>query len=423
MYIKFKNTKNLIVFLICISVFQGLIALPDSCFAADVPGSIDKMPSPEPVQVPAFEFFKPNSKLPDPFMFKAGSQGGRRATSISLWTSRNAEISALAQTFEYGIKPLKPQSITSSFKNNSLTITCSQNGKAISFTCPIQYPVTGKAPYPAMIGVNKNSLNTSEILKLGVALITFPADQIAEAVNPSSRGKGKFFELYGSDYDAGALIAWAWGADCLIDALEMTPGAEIDPKRLGVTGGSRDGKGALAIGAFDKRIVLTIPQESGNEGASAWRLCDAQQATGQNIQTLSGTIAENVWFAKEFNKFGGQTDKLPFDQHEIFALCAPRGLLVIDNPDFDPLGNLCSYYTSAAGHTAYEALGVPDNMGYSSVGGHGHCLFPDSQLPELKTFIQKFLLGQEVSTKVFRSDKSFTFDKTKWVDWTVPALK
>jgi hypothetical protein len=42
--------------------------------------------------------------------------------------------------------------------------------------------------------------------------------------------------LYGSGHSAGALTAWAWGVDRVIDALEATPGAGIDPKRVGVTG-------------------------------------------------------------------------------------------------------------------------------------------------------------------------------------------
>lgn len=383
-------------------------------------------PTPEPeenIQIPSFSSLQNNSKLPDPFMFKTGNKKGTRITSKSQWASRRAEISALAQAFEFGVKPPKPQTVNGSFSGNSITVSCTHNGKSISFKCSVQFPSTGQAPYPAMIGVNMNTLNTSEILRLGVALITFPADEIGQETNTGSRGKGKFFDLYGSNYDAGALIAWAWGVDRLIDVLEMTPDAKIDPTKLGVTGGSRNGKGALAIGAFDERIALTVPQESGNGGASGWRTADAQKAAGQDVQTLAQIITENCWFAKVFNQFSGQTNKLPFDHHEVLALCAPRGLLVIENPDFSWLGNLSCFNTSTAAHMIYEALGIPDNMGYSSIGGHGHCQFPSSQQPELTAYIQKFLLDKSANTKVFRSDKDHTFDKSKWVDWTVPNLQ
>ncbi|WP_242835645.1 dockerin type I repeat-containing protein [Ruminiclostridium josui] len=384
---------------------------------------VEDPPVLEPITIPAFSSLQANAKLPDPFMYKTGLKKGTRITSKSQWEQRRYEISQLAQAYEYGVKPDKPESVTASYSSNKITITCKQGGKTISFACSIQYPTTGKAPYPAMIGVNMNNLNTSEILKLGVALITFPADEIAQQVDGSSRGKGKFFDLYGSTYDAGALIAWAWGVDRLIDALEITPAANIDPTKLGVTGGSRNGKGALAIGAFDERIALTIPQESGNGGASGWRTADAQKAAGQNVQTLSQIVGENVWFAKALNQFVNNTTKLPYDHHEIEALCAPRGLLIIENPDFEWLGNQSCWNTATAGRMIYQALGVQDNMGYSSIGGHGHCVLPASQQPEVTAFIQKFLLGQNVSTNVFRSDKTYTFDKARWIDWTVPNLQ
>jgi len=55
-------------------------------------------------------------------------------------------------------------------------------------------------------------------------------------------------------------MAWAWGVSRIIDALEVTPAARINPTKVGVTGCSRNGKGALVAGAFDTRIALTIPQ-------------------------------------------------------------------------------------------------------------------------------------------------------------------
>ena len=105
-----------------------------------------------------------------------------------------------------------------------------------------------------MIGIGESSLDNSTLSQLGVALIDFPNDDIAKQNGPSSRGQGAFFTLYGSDQSAGALIAWAWGVSRLIDALEQTPSALIDPKRIGVTGCGRNGKGAMMAGAFDDRM-------------------------------------------------------------------------------------------------------------------------------------------------------------------------
>lgn len=70
----------------------------------------------------------------------------------------------------------------------------------------------------------------------------------------------------------------------------------------------------------------------------------------------------------------------------------------------------------------YQALGVPDSMGFSQVGGHDHCVFPSSQTADLNAFIGKFLLNQSTNTNIMKTDGSFTFNETRWIDWTVPKL-
>lgn len=89
---------------------------------------------------------------------------------------------------------------------------------------------------------------------------------IGQQTDTTSRGKGLFFTLYGSSATASAATAWVWGVSRIIDALEVSPNAQINLQKIGVTGCSRNGKGALMAGAFDARIALTIPQESGSGG-------------------------------------------------------------------------------------------------------------------------------------------------------------
>ncbi|MNJ53410.1 hypothetical protein D3C77_487950 [compost metagenome] len=204
-------------------------------------------------------------------------------TQKDQWPSRRDEIKALAENFQYGVKPPKPDSVTGSYGSNNLTVTSRLGTKSVSFTATIQYPSTGSAPYPAIIGIGMSNLNIAELSRLGVAVINLPNDDIANQTNASSRGKGKFYDLYGSNHSAGSIMAWAWGVSRLIDAIETTSATRIDAQRLGVTGCSRNGKGALAAGAWDERIALTIPQEPGAGGSSSWRINDSLLASGQNV--------------------------------------------------------------------------------------------------------------------------------------------
>ena len=215
-------------------------------------------------------------------------------------------------------------------------------------------------------------------------------------------------------------MAWAWGVSRLIDVLEQVGAELFDVRRLGVTGCSRNGKGALVAGAFDKRIALTIPQESGSGGSASWRLSDWQ---GPQVQTLSEIVGENVWLSTSLNEFSGQTSRLPIDHHQLEGMVAPRGLLVIENSGMEWLGNITCWGNSLAANAIYQALGVPDNQGVSQVGGHLHCAQPASQQPEINAYISKFLLGKEANTSILHTDRSYpSFNLKEWAPWPVPIL-
>ena len=371
--------------------------------------------------MPSYSSLPTNSYLPDPFKMMSGS----RISTKAEWTCRRAEIAAQAMEWEYGYMPNTPYSATTGSKSgNSIVVTVTDNGHTISFSCSITYPSTGSAPYPAMIGCGGSSLNNSALSSLGVAVINFPNNDIAQQNDASSRGSGKFYTMYGSNHSAGALMAWAWGVDRLIDAIEKTPAANIDANRLGVTGCSRNGKGALACGAFCERIKLTIPQESGSGGAAGWRVSDWQMSQGQNVQTLSEIVGENCWFRQNFSQFSNTATKLPFDHHMIEGLCAPRALLVIENSSMEWLGNVSTWTTGNVAHKIWQALGVSDKMGYSSVGHSDHCGFPSVQQPEVTAYVQKFLVGGGTgNTNVMKCTSGVTYNESQWVNWTVPNLQ
>lgn len=366
------------------------------------------------------ELQKNITSLPDPFTFV----DGRPVKDACDWTCRKDEIAHLFQKYELGTKPPKIPNISATFtKSNStgtLTITLTNSNHTITISPKITYPSTGSPPYPALIGVGGISIPSPS----NAALITFDNSAFAQQTSNSSRGRGLFFTLY-PDSTAGALIAWSWGISRLIDALEITPSAQIDTTRLGVTGCSRNGKGALVAGAFDDRIALTVPQESGSGGAGCWRVSDEMFARGQDTQTAHEIVRENVWFAEEFTPFASTSVlPLPIDHHLLAGMVAPRGLLVVENSDYLWLGPESTFRCMGAGRTIYEALGVGDRMGFSEVGGHAHCSFPkEKQGSQLQRFYDRFLFGRNASTDVFETDQVFAQGNQTWVTWKTPILR
>jgi hypothetical protein len=205
---------------------------------------------------------------PDPFL----SLGGTRIAKKSDWTCRRAEIKALVEKYEHGVKPVVAKGdVSATFSGGALNVTVKSGSKSVNFSVTIIRPSGAPTgPIPLMIGTGGNNLDASVFSANGIATASVDGNMLGdETAGAGSRGKGKFFDLYGSSYDASSLMGWAWGVSRIIDALELTPSANIDPTKVGVTGCSRNGKGALTVGAFDERIALTIPQESGAGGSSS----------------------------------------------------------------------------------------------------------------------------------------------------------
>jgi hypothetical protein len=179
-----------------------------------------------------------NPKLPDPFTAFDGS----KVTTKAQWKCRREEISALLEEVELGEKPRNPEKVEGSYSGGSLKVTVTDKGKTISFSVKISGAGTKDNPKPAIIGFSGGSLDYSG---LNIATISFNPDDVAPE---KTRGTGRFYDIYGSNHSAGAMIAWAWGVSRVIDALEKTPEAGIDVHHLGVTGCSRLGKGAAVAG-------------------------------------------------------------------------------------------------------------------------------------------------------------------------------
>lgn len=221
------------------------------------------------------------------------------------------------------------------------------------------------------------------------------------------------------------MTAWAWGVSRIIDALEVSPQAQINVQRIGVTGCSRNGKGALMAGAFEPRIALTIPQESGSGGDTCWRLSKSEQDHGSSVQEAVEIVSENVWFSRNFENYVHQLNTLPYDHHFLLGMVAPRPIISFENTDYVWLSPMSAFGCETAARTIWQALGVPERHGFAQVGGHAHCAWPSSLTPTLNSFINRFLLDQSVDTNVFQTNNQFngvSWQSSSWIDWTAQSL-
>lgn len=371
-------------------------------------GVENTVPDASPV-LPGFDELPAVEPLPDPFLW---SDGSGYCTDFRDWSRRRAEIGKEIEHYEIGSKPtVDRRCIQAEMAGDTLFVRVTVGGETLCLSAGIVYP-EGEGPFPAIIGIGRGSgsLPPEIFSKRGIAQIAFDFTQVMS--HTQKRGEEPINRLYPEQTDMGAYAAWPWGISRLIDGLEIV-GAEsrIDLRHLAVSGCSFAGKMALFAGAFDERIALTIAQEPGGGGAAAWRVSE----TLGNVETLGRT--SHAWFMESMFRYKENVAKLPFDHHELCAMIAPRALLVLGNPDYEWLADESGYVSCRAAREVWRRLGIADRMGFSIVGGHGHCVLPESQYPEVEAFVDRFLLGKEVDTNVTVAPLYEKVDYRRWIDW------
>jgi len=382
--------------------------------------------------------------LPDPF---AWSNGEGRSEEFADWSKRRNEIKSEVEYYEIGVKPdvdrdqvdadyvvtyyEKDTTIINHYswgdwkwsdtayhkagdlKSSELVIRVTVGDSTAYLTSNVTIP-EGDGPFPVFISMGGSGFsgNFARCIQL-----SFNTDQVATYGSSSARYAGniaqrkdQFNSLYPEFYDNGNYSKWSWGVSRLIDGLEIANEKgqlKVDLKHIALSGCSYAGKMAMFCGAFDERVALTIAQEPGGGGASAWRTIDyvdknsVMKKRGDGVEGLGNTNFS--WFMTSLQKFNGKADILPHDHHEILAMCAPRALLVLGNTDMEWLCDYSTYITCRAAEKVYEKFGIEDRFGFVIDGGHNHCSATAAESAAVDSFAAKFIFGDTTVNTTIRT--------------------
>ena len=352
----------------------GLLASLPCCFA---------QPAPPPRPVPNYD----EAKMPA-YSLPPALGNVKRAAE---WPARRAELygiferemfgrlgGKLASTiYEPTSGPSPALAGAAVRKEVSILFTGKKDGPRMNLL--IYLPPNANGPVPVFLGLNFQGNHTvandpavkavtdkargaqesrwvvEQVLKRGYATITAHYEDLDPDFDDGfQNGVQPLFYKPGQTRPAadewGAIGAWAWGLSRAMDYIETDK--TLDAKRVVLHGHSRIGKAALWAGASDPRFAIVVSNDSGAGGAAL-----SKRIYGETVGDLNTRFPH--WFAKNYAKYSGHEDTMPFDQHMLMALMAPRPLYACSAQEdqwADPKGEFLSLVHA---DPVYKLLGTP----------------------------------------------------------------
>ena len=305
-----------------------------------------------------------------------------RAVTASNWRQRRAELSDVIIPSAYGGMPptgrVGEPLLFSSVKMRAWegvaydtyeVCTAFADGKEHMMRLSLWIP-PGEGPFPVLLYGDGcwhmlHDETVHQALGRGNIVAVFDRTEAAADNSACYRETG-LYRLY-PESSFGVLSAWAWAYHRCVDALQQMPNVRTDA--IAISGHSRGGKTVLLAGAIDERIALVNPNNSGIGGASLnhWK-ADGSETIDSFFR--SGNI---FWFGGSFARHRHRDNELPYDQHFLLAMVAPRPLLLTEAYEDRATNPPGTYAACQATQLVYNLLGRSANVGWSfREGGHAH---------------------------------------------------
>ena len=203
-----------------------------------------------------------------------------------------------------------------------------------------------------------------KILDRGYAVATAYYQDIEPDFDGGSEfGIRQLVDQKGELNEGNAIATWAWGLSLIRDSLErrlLASPLNIDPDKIIVIGHSRLGKAALWAAAQDEKFAMAISNNSGCGGAALTR-----REFGETVHQINTSFPH--WFNGNFKKYNHDVGSLPFDQHELIALIAPRPVYIasaVEDRWADPKGEFLS---GLYADPVYRLLGTDGFAGVTEI--------------------------------------------------------
>ncbi len=341
------------------------------------------------------ESFVNDYDLPNPLI----AESGELVKTPGEWQSRRKELLEIFRSQMYGYRPEEPdriyfhavekdnEAIEGNASMKRISIVSRYEDRTHQFELILFLPNQIKNKVPVFLLMNNRSPentdptreNISEfwpvemVIQRGYGIAAIQNDELApDDADDFHKGVIQLFEGASSEEkrapDAwGAVAAWGWGASRVMDYFEVNP--RIDETRIALLGHSRGGKASLWAGAEDERFSIVISNQSGAGGAAL-----SSRGFGETIEAVNRF---EHWFNDNFKAFNGRDDEIPFDQHMLISLIAPRAVYIGSADEdlwADPKGEFLSLVHASDVYSLwnYQYVGVDQMPALDTPVNFGH---------------------------------------------------
>ena len=308
---------------------------------------------------PDFDALPSHHQLQDP-LIALDQEGNIPIRSMKQWEHQKQLMAERIKYWLTGTFPPKPDNllakVTKEEKKDGIQIRHVQLsfGPDRKATLDLElYIPPGEGPFPVFLtpGTNAESwISISQAVSRGYIGVMYAA---CDAKDDSQA----YMDIWYPDYDFSALMRRAWAAHRAVDYLYMLD--IVNKDQIGLTGLSRDGKQVMYAAAFDERIDAVVVCSGGTGGEDPFRFTSPQY-DNETIEAITGNFSH--WLHPRLRFFAGREHKLPFDQHFLSSLIAPRGLM-LSSSIFEDQGNpwgIEQHYEVMK--PVFEFLGKPDHL-------------------------------------------------------------
>ena len=306
-----------------------------------------------------------NRQIPDFF--------GDRISSREKWEASRDEIKSLFLEKEYGFLPCTleyqtrkedgPLNFAGKAVWERIFFDFTKGEKSHTVVTELILP-KNKENVPVFFAVDfledcpNKYLPVEEIIDNGFGIFKVGYQNVTSDDGDFENGLAALF----GEGDYGKIAVWSYMLRTMADYLDTVKVAS----HYAVIGHSRLGKTSLLTSALDDRFILACVNNSGCSGASLFRGKD------DNAEKISDiTRVFPFWFTKGFKDYSNNEENVPFDQHMLLSLVAPRYAIIGCAKEDHWADNEGAYISAELARPVWELYGKGENVSlYTREGTH-----------------------------------------------------